>query len=144
MITCISRLSPEISAMRIICPVTVVPMFAPMMTPTACESPMIPEFTSPMTMTMVAAEDCSTPVMSVPSSTPRMGEEISFCSTVCILPLAIFSRPEPMMLMPYRNSAMPPARLIASKMVIAAGSPFTKISGACAHSAACRQTPSNV
>ena len=63
--------------MRIICPVTVVPMFAPMMTPTACESPMIPEFTSPMTMTMVAAEDCSTPVMSVPSSTPRMGEEIS-------------------------------------------------------------------
>ena len=37
--------------------VTVVPIFAPMMMPTACLSFMIPELTSPTTMTVVADDD---------------------------------------------------------------------------------------
>ena len=97
---CRIRLSPEISAMRMIWPVTVVPMLAPMMTPTAWGSSMMPELTRPMTMTMVPAEDWMSAVMSVPSKTPRSVEAVSFCRMVCILPLASFSRPEPMMLMP--------------------------------------------
>ena len=37
--------------------VTVVPMFAPMMTPAACESRMMPELTKPTTITVVADAD---------------------------------------------------------------------------------------
>ncbi len=61
---------------------------------------------------MVPALLWITAVINVPSSTPRKVELVSFCSTPCIRPPAIFSSPEPMMLMPYKNSAMPPARSI--------------------------------
>ena len=37
--------------------VTVVPTFAPRMTPTACESFIIPELTKPITITVVADDD---------------------------------------------------------------------------------------
>ena len=37
--------------------VAVVPILAPMMTPTACVSFMIPEFTNPTTITVVADDD---------------------------------------------------------------------------------------
>ena len=104
------RLSPEISAMRISWPVTVVPMFAPIMTPTDCVRVMMPEFTRPTQITTVPAEDWMTPVMRVPKITPLSVEEVSFCSTPCILPPASFSRPAPIMDMPYRNSAIPPNR----------------------------------
>ena len=38
-------------------PVAVVPIFAPIITPIACESFIIPELTNPTSMTVVAAED---------------------------------------------------------------------------------------
>ena len=104
------RLSPEISAMRISWPVTVVPMFAPMITPTDCVRVIIPELTRPTQMTTVPAEDWITPVIKVPKITALRVEEVSFCSTPCILPPASFSRPAPMMDIPYRNSAIPPSR----------------------------------
>ena len=96
--------------MRINWPVTVVPMFAPIMTPTDCVRVMMPEFTRPTQITTVPAEDWMTPVMRVPKITPLSVEEVSFCSTPCILPPASFSRPAPIMDMPYRNSAIPPNR----------------------------------
>lgn len=76
------RLSPEISAMRMSWPVTVVPMFAPMMTPTDCVRVIMPELTRPTQMTTVPAEDWITPVMRVPKMTPlteeiiRLGQEL--------------------------------------------------------------------
>ena len=94
------RLSPEMSAMRMSLPVTVVPMFAPMMTPTDCVRVIMPELTRPTQMTTVPAEDWITPVMRVPKMTPLMVEEVSFCSTPCILPPASFSRPAPMIDIP--------------------------------------------
>ena len=65
-----SRLSPEMSAIRISWPVTVVPMLAPMMTPTDWVRVMMPELTRPTQMTTVPAEDWITPVIRVPSKTP--------------------------------------------------------------------------
>ena len=114
----IQVLPPDISDRRISWPVTVVPMFAPMMMPMPWLSCMIPELTRPITMTVVPADDWMMPVISAPSSTARMVDAVSFCKMLSIFPPAIFSRPEPMMLMPYKNSAIPPARLITSKTVI--------------------------
>ena len=42
---------------RRICAVTVVPIFAPRITPTDCLSVMMPALTKPTTMTVVADED---------------------------------------------------------------------------------------
>ena len=110
-----SRLSPEISARRMSWPVTVVPMLAPMMTPTAWVRSRMPLFTRPTTITMVPQLLWITPVIRVPSSTPRRVFAVSFCSTACIWPPASFSSPDPIMDMPYKNSATPPARSITSK-----------------------------
>ena len=81
-----------------------------MITPTDCVRVMIPELTRPTQMTTVPADDWMTPVIRVPKMTPLMVEEVSFCNTPCILPPASFSRPAPMIDMPYRNSAIPPNR----------------------------------
>ena len=53
--------------------VTVVPMLAPMMTPTDWESFISPELTSPTSMTVTAEEDCTTPVTKIPRIRPRRG-----------------------------------------------------------------------
>ena len=46
-----------------------VPILAPIMTPTAWESFIMPEFTNPTTITVVAEEDCITAVTRAPSPT---------------------------------------------------------------------------
>ena len=51
-------------------PVTVVPMLAPMITPIACVRFMIPAFTKPTTITVVADELWMTAVMAAPRNTP--------------------------------------------------------------------------
>ena len=94
-------------------------MFAPMITPTDCVSVMIPELTRPTQITTVPADDWITPVIRVPKMTPLMVEEVSFCSTPCILPPASFSRPAPMIDMPYKNNAMPPSREVMCVISIA-------------------------
>ena len=68
----------------------------------------MPELTSPTQMTTVPAEDWMTAVIRVPKITPLIVEEVSRCRMLCIGPPASFSSPEPMMDIPYRNSAMPP------------------------------------
>ena len=59
--------------MRMSWPVTVVPMFAPMITPTDCVRVIMPELTRPMQMTTVPAEDWMTPVMRVPKHNGLQG-----------------------------------------------------------------------
>ena len=50
--------------------VTVVPIFAPMITPIACLSVISPEFTKPTTITVVADELCITAVTTSPVKKP--------------------------------------------------------------------------
>ncbi len=58
--------------------VTVVPMLAPMMMPTACVSFMMPEFTKPTTMTVVAEDDWITAVTPAPKRTALIGFDVNF------------------------------------------------------------------
>ena len=75
-------------------PVIVVPMFAPMMIHTAWRSVIMPEFTKPTTMTVVAEEDWITAVMPAPTRTPRKRFAVSF-SRICFIRFpAAASRPE--------------------------------------------------
>ena len=90
--------------------VTVVPIFAPMMIPTACLSFMMPEFTSPTTITVVADDDWITPVTAAPSRTPFIGVDVSFSSIFSSLPPAVLARPSPITFIPYKNIASPPRR----------------------------------
>ena len=66
-------LPPEMLFRHRIHPVTLVPRIAPMMTPMACRTFIMPELTKPTTITEVAEEDWITAVTAVPSSTPLMG-----------------------------------------------------------------------
>ena len=88
--------------------VTVVPMLAPMMMPTAWVSFIIPEFTKPTTITVVAEDDWITAVTPAPRSTALMGLDVSFSRIRSRRPPDSFSSPWPMVSIPYRNSARPP------------------------------------
>ncbi len=115
----------SISASRRIWLVTVVPMLAPMITPMACESCMMPEFTRPTTITVVPELEWMSALIAAPSSTASHVDEVIFCRMLSILPPAHFSSPVPIMDMPYKNSARPPTRRIASKTVIPIGPHFS-------------------
>ena len=71
--------------------VTVVPMFAPMMIPIACDSFMMPEFTKPTTMTVVAEDDWITAVTPAPSNTDLNGFEVRLSKIRSNFPPDIFS-----------------------------------------------------
>ena len=96
--------------------VTVVPMFAPMITPAAWLSFMMPELTKPTTMTVVAEDDWMTAVTAAPSSTALRVLLVSFSRMVSSLPPDMRVRPSPMMCMPYRNSARPQIILSTPKI----------------------------
>ena len=91
------------------CPVMVVPMLAPMMIHTACRRVIMPEFTNPTTITVVAEEDWMTAVMPAPTSTPKIRLEVSRSKIRFIWLPAAASRPELIICMPYRKSARPPS-----------------------------------
>ena len=80
--------------------VTVVPMFAPMMMPTAWVSFMIPEFTKPTTMTVVADDDWMIAVTPAPKRTALIGFDVSFSRILSSLPPESFSRPFPIVSIP--------------------------------------------
>ena len=80
--------------------VIVVPMFAPMITPTAWESFMMPELTKPTTMTVVAEEDWITAVTAAPSSTARMRLLVSCSRMFSSLPPEARESPSPITCMP--------------------------------------------
>ena len=90
--------------------VIVVPMFAPKMTAMAWRMVMRRALTTPMAMTVVALELCSTAVATAPASTPSTGLEVSRDRIDFILAPAAFCRPSDIMFMPNRNTASPPKR----------------------------------
>ena len=82
-------------------------MLAPMMIPMACFSFIIPEFTKPITITVVAEDDCITLVTPVPSATPLRGVlVILYRKASSLLPATDF-RPSPISDIPNKNSATP-------------------------------------
>ena len=102
---------PTLARLRIQ-PVAVVPMLAPMMMAMAWGSCMMPEFTKPTTITVVAEEDWITAVTKAPSSTPLSGVEVRRPRVVSSLPPATFFRESPMRDMPKRKKARPPSRVM--------------------------------
>ena len=93
--------------------VTVVPILAPIMIPIAWDSDIIPAFTKPTTITVVALELWIIPVTTAPTKTPittlLVRNPIIFfnCSP------ADFWSPSPIIFMPYKNNPNPPNKLIA-------------------------------
>ena len=88
-------------------PVMLVPIMAPMTTPIACLTFIMPEFTKPTTMTEVADEDWITAVTPVPRSMPFKGVlERRYKISSSLLPATSFN-PSPISAIPNRNSATP-------------------------------------
>ena len=98
--SCTSRLPLWMPVSERIQLVIVVPMFAPMITPTAWESFMMPELTKPTTMTVVAEEDWITAVTAAPSSTARMRLLVSCSRMFSSLPPEARESPSPITCMP--------------------------------------------
>lgn len=80
--------------------VTVVPILAPMMIPTTWDSFMIPEFTKPTTITVVAEDDWITAVTPIPRRTALMGLEVSVSRIRSSFPPATFASPSPIKFIP--------------------------------------------
>ena len=99
--------------------VTVVPIFAPIITLIACPSAIMPEFTNPTTITVVAELDWITAVTATPSKRPFHLLEVILESTVCSVPPALFSRASPIKFIPNRNRASPPTKFKTLKILIA-------------------------
>ena len=103
--------------------VTVVPMFDPMMTPTDWPSSMMPEFTRPTSMTVIAEEDWIAIVMPMPSKRLLKRLEVMERSTRSSRPPTIFSRLVDSRCMPYRKNARPPNSVITENMSIEFAAP---------------------
>ena len=88
-------------------PVTLVPILAPMIIPIACATFIIPEFTNPTTITVVAEDDWIIAVTTVPRSTPLIGVFVSLYNTSSSLFPATFFSPSPIRDIPKRNNATP-------------------------------------
>lgn len=80
--------------------VTVVPMLAPMITPTACFRFMMPAFTKPTTMTVVAEELWMMPVTRAPTPTALKMLPVTVSSVFSSFSPAIFSKALPIVSMP--------------------------------------------
>ena len=80
--------------------VIVVPIFAPMMTPTAWVRFKIPAFTKPTTMTVVAPLLCRIAVIRAPRPTARSLLSVTILRNLFSLLPADFCMPSPMMLIP--------------------------------------------
>ena len=96
----IHMLSPCMPVRLKIHAVTVVPILAPMIMPMACLSFIMPEFTNPTTITVVADEDCMIAVTPAPTSTPFRGLLVRFSSIRSSLLPDSFSRPPPITFIP--------------------------------------------
>ena len=91
-----------------ICAVTVVPTFAPMITPSAWRSVIMPACTKLTAMIVVAALEWMTIVTTAPTAAPFSGELVSEAISVRILsPARSWSAPL-ISLTPNRNRPMPP------------------------------------
>ena len=98
--------------------VRVVPTLEPMITPTVCPSSMIPEFTRPTSITVMAEEDWMAIVMPAPSKRLLKRLSVIFFSSCSSRPPASFSRLADMVDIPKRKKARPPHRVITEKISI--------------------------
>ena len=92
---------------EISCPVTVVPILAPMITPTDCDNFIIPLFTKLTTKTVVALEDWIIPVNIIPRRSPIIELFVNFSSTSLIFWPATFCKPSLIRFIPYKNKPTP-------------------------------------
>ena len=115
-----NEVSPEVfrSSSRIICPVTVVPTFAPIIIPSDWCSVRIPAATRPEVITMVAVEDWISAVTAIPRINAFTGLSVTFSMTCFSVPEEFSFRESPIRRMPYRNIASPPSRDKTSKKFI--------------------------
>ena len=92
--------SPSMSSRRMICPVTVVPTFAPRMMPMDCLSERIPAPTRPEVRTIVAVELWMIAVTRRPSKNPVSGLFATFSMNFLSAPEEPCCRPSPISRMP--------------------------------------------
>ena len=116
--SCRNRLSPLMPDSDSSHAVTVVPMFAPMITGIDCRRLRSPELTKPTTMTVVADDDWITAVTARPVSRPENRPLVSFARMAFSEPPARFSSAVPITLMPNRNRLSEPSMVKKSKIVI--------------------------
>ena len=83
-----------------ICTVRVVPISAPRMTPSDCRKVMRPADTKPMTISVVAEEDCSSAVASAPEDTALSRVRVALVSKCRRWPPAARWSPSPQSCMP--------------------------------------------
>ena len=114
----IKRLVPSIPVRLKIQEVAVVPILAPMMIPTAWLSFMMPEFTNPTTITVVAEDDWITAVTPAPKSTACQRFFVKVSRMRSILPPDAWERPSPIIDIPYKKKANPPRKESTEKMSI--------------------------
>ena len=106
--------------------VMVEPMLEPKMTPAAWYRSMSPALTKPTTITVVADEDCTSMVKSMPISSPMMRLRVSTSSRWRRLLPAARSSSSPISFMPNRNRPRPPPSRTKSCHVIADSLSFVK------------------
>ena len=80
--------------------VIVVPIFAPIITPTACTSVNTPALTKPTTITVVAPELCIMAVIRAPSIIAVNLLSVILLKNCCILPPAVFCIPSAIICIP--------------------------------------------
>ena len=89
-------------------PVIVVPTFAPMMTPMAWCRSIRPEFTRPMTITVVMEDDWTRHVTPVPTPVAMMRLSVTALIILRSLEPAIACMPSERFFIPMRNMPRPP------------------------------------
>ena len=112
--------------------VSVVPMLEPIMTPTVCPSSMIPEFTSPTSITVIAEELWMAMVIPAPKSRLLKGLDGILFNVCSSFPPVTFVSPEDITCMPYRKNASPPQSVMRLK--ISMSSPVKMTARAGCHS----------
>src|SRR5699024_9162291 len=105
--------------------VIVVPIFEPMITPMLCLSVMIPEFTSPTSITVTAEDDWMAAVMPSPSKRHLKRFEVIALSARSSFPPAIRSSPEERTSSPNRTDACVAQRSITSVNFLLSLSPLS-------------------
>ena len=114
--SCTNTLSLEIPPRLNTHAVAVVPIFAPIITLMDCRSVIIPEFTKPTTITVVAEELWIIAVTPRPVKNPASLFLVSLASIFLRPSPALRSRASPIMLIPNRKRQSPPIRASKSKM----------------------------
>ncbi len=93
-------------------------MLEPIITPTVWLSSIMPEFTRPTSITVMAEEDWMAMVITAPRARPLKRFEVMERRTLSKRPPTIFSSPAESTCMPYRKKAKPPSRVKREKMSI--------------------------